>query len=127
MDAAIREYFASLDVYDEDAEQSPTRNEIDALQSLILGNLSSDEAATIITRRAAAATDEFTMRLRRSLLYAVVNQTAVVLPPAQAPIVDLLKSIRVLHSREDASAHSRQVWANLDGWMVKLADSLESE
>ncbi|KAI1776213.1 hypothetical protein F4818DRAFT_413425 [Hypoxylon cercidicola] len=125
MDATTREYFSSLDVFGEDAEQSPTQNEVDALQSLVLGTLSSDEAAAVITRRAAAAADDFTMRLRRSLIYAVVNQTAVVLPLSQPAIVDLLKSIRASHSRDDAPARSRQVWADLDGWMVKLADSLQ--
>lgn len=133
MGSQIVNYFAGVETTQEDVEKSfPTKTEVDAMQSFVLGQLQANEAARLLTSRTANATTPFSMDSRMRTLWTFINQTAVAIPSAQPSIIQLLSTIRNLGPlkvpKEGEGADwgidldDGEAWGKLPHWANDWAD-----
>ncbi|XXH00015.1 hypothetical protein Hte_006356 [Hypoxylon texense] len=128
MDPTFQEYFKSVEIYDEQAEQAPAKSEVDTIQAFLSGDLPANEAAELLARRPTQPTVALTKKLRMSMLWSFINNIAVAFPSTQPLIVDLLKEIR---KSEPVGAHvgpaDREAnWPTLGTWLIKWGDSINN-
>lgn len=128
MNAPLQDYFATVEVHEEESDCAPSEREIDTMKAFLSFELPVAEAARSLTRRASQSTELFPMKIRKSMLWSFINNTAVDLPLAQPLIVELLKTIRTLDPRESLSGSDSKsicpvdAWSTLEGWHNKWGD-----
>ena len=129
MASILQAYFADIEVYDEQSDQTPTQTEVNTMIAFLSGDLPVIEAAQSLTKRTTHSTAIFDLRTRRSLLWSLINKIAVDLPLVQPRIVDLLQIIRTLKPTKEVSntVCPDDTWSSLDGWINMWADSINSK
>jgi hypothetical protein len=132
MASLLQAYFANIEVYDEQSDQTPTQAEVNIMTDFVSGDLPAAEAARSLTHRTTQATSIIAMHTRKSFLWSFINKIAVNLPVVQPQIVDLLQTIRTLKPAKTVPGEGSNIvcpddtWSKLDGWPNKWADSINS-
>jgi hypothetical protein len=132
MASNLQDYFANIEVHQEESDQTPSQSEVDTMIAYLSEEIPVTEAARSLTRRTAQSTSIDTLKLRKSGLWYLINEIAVNLPAVQPLIVDLLKTIRTLGLPEVTDQGSNYVvlgdtWSKLDAWTNRWADSINSK
>ena len=132
MPSIIQAYFATIEVYDGQSDQTPTQTEINNMIAFLSGDLPVNVAASSLTLRTTQSPSMMTMKSRKSFLWYFINEIAVHLPLLQPQIVDLLQTIRVLELLGTVPGEgfnnfcTEHTWSKLEGWVNKWADSINS-
>lgn len=133
MASILQAYFADIEVYDEQSDQTPTQAEVNTMITFLSGNLPVMDAASSLIHRTTQSTSNIAMKTRKSFLWSFINKLAVDLPQVQPLIVDLLQIIRTLKPAKTVLGEGSLIvcpndtWLNLDGWVNKWADSINSK
>lgn len=129
MEPIFQEYFKNVEVYDEQAEQAPAKSEVDTLQAFLSGNLPANQAAQLLARRSAQPSSTLTRKLRMSMLWSFINNTAVALPSTQSLVIDLIQAIRKSKPEGERAGvrNSEDNWSTLGTWLNKWGDSINSK
>ncbi|KAI1399768.1 hypothetical protein F4819DRAFT_463745 [Hypoxylon fuscum] len=128
MEPIFQEYFKNVEVYDEQAEQAPAKSEVDTLQAFLSGNLPANQAAQLLARRSAQPSSTLTRKLRMSMLWSFINNTAVALPSTQSLVIDLIQAIRKSKPEGERAGvrNSEDNWSTLGTWLNKWGDSINN-